>query len=183
MRPVATTTGATRRRAAKGGFTLLELIVAVTILASFVLPILEVLAQSRGRAIRYTQLRQVRDLAQQKLHDRIHFIVEEDEGTFEEEGRPKWNWIVHPPELRSQGEQVLLEYTISVEVPFKLPGGAESEFGGSTYEYTAWTFPSELWYEEQDLLYDAGQPSLLWGDPALDGEVGLPGGTTGGSFR
>ena len=151
------------------GFTLLELIIAVTILATFVLPILGILTQSRVRAIKYSQQSEVRDLAQRRLHDRIHYIIEDNEGTFEEEGRPNWLWHIEEPQLRSQGEQVLLEYTITVEVPFKLPGGAESEDGNATYEYTAWAFPSEIWYEDQNYLYESGQASLLYGDPALEG--------------
>ena len=68
-----------RDSAAGAGFTLLELIIAVTLLAVFVLPMFEVLTASRVRAIRYTQARQVKSLAQQKLHDRINFVIEEDE--------------------------------------------------------------------------------------------------------
>ena len=100
-----------RGGAAGAGFTLLELIIAVTLLAVFVLPMFEVLTASRVRAIRYTQARQVKSLAQQKLHDRINFVIEEDEGTFEDEGHNDWTWIIDPPQPRSQGEQVVLEYT------------------------------------------------------------------------
>ena len=121
-----------RGGAAGAGFTLLELIIAVTLLAGFVLPMFEVLTASRVRAIRYTQARQVKSLAQQKLHDRINFVIEEDEGTFEDEGHNAWNWIIDPPQPRSQGEQVVLEYTINVEVPIQI-GRAANDSGGSDH--------------------------------------------------
>ncbi|MEC7776331.1 MAG: prepilin-type N-terminal cleavage/methylation domain-containing protein [Planctomycetota bacterium] len=173
-----------RGGAAGAGFTLLELIIAVTLLAVFVLPMFEVLTASRVRAIRYTQARQVKSLAQQKLHDRINFVIEEDEGTFEDEGHKDWNWIIDPPQPRSQGEQVVLEYTINVEVPIQIEGaandsGGSDQFGnGSSYQYTIWTFPNEAWYEEQEYLFDNGMESLLYGDPNYTNE-GLPAANTG----
>tara|TARA_B100001750_G_C15338828_1_gene511201 strand:- start:185 stop:742 length:558 start_codon:yes stop_codon:yes gene_type:complete len=173
-----------RGGAAGAGFTLLELIIAVTLLAVFVLPMFEVLTASRVRAIRYTQARQVKSLAQQKLHDRINFVIEEDEGTFEDEGHNDWTWIIDPPQPRSQGEQVVLEYTINVEVPIQIgraanDSGGSDQFGnGSSYQYTIWTFPNEAWYEEQEYLFDNGMESLLYGDPNYTNE-GLPAANTG----
>ena len=166
---------------ADSGFTLLELIIAVTLLTLFVVPIGQALNDARIRSIRYTQARQVKGLAQQKLHDRINFIIEEDEGDFEEENHPSWSWIIDPPQPRSQGEQVVLEYTITVEVPFQLEnGGSDSALSteGSSYQYTTWTFPNELWYEEQEYLFDNGMESLLYGNPDYYNEA-LPTANTG----
>ena len=169
---------------AEPGFTLLELIIAVTLLTLFVVPIGQALNDARIRSIRYTQARQVKSLAQQKLHDRINFVIEEDEGTFEDEGHKEWNWMIEPPQPRSQGEQVVLEYTITVEVPIQIEGaandsGGSDQFGnGSSYQYTIWTFPNEAWYEEQDYLFDNGMESLLYGDPSYNNE-GLPATNTG----
>ena len=109
-----------RAERARGGFTLLELVIAVTMLATFILPMLYLISESRVRAMRYTIRRQVHGLAQAKLHDRIHYYEVEDSGTFEEEGHPSWVWEIPPPELRTQSEQVILTYTIRVEVPQQL---------------------------------------------------------------
>ena len=179
----------------KKAFTLLELVIAVTLLAGFVLPVLQILAQSRVRAVRYTQLRTVKSLAQKRLHDHIHHVeeIQEFDGTFEEDGYPSWTWQINPPELRAQSEQIVLEYTIRVWVP--LPqlgaskgGGNASDMGsdggsrsrggvsssgsideGSTYEYSVWTIPSPRWMDDQAELFYSDQPSLLYGDPSFDG--------------
>jgi prepilin-type N-terminal cleavage/methylation domain-containing protein len=174
------------------GFTLLELVIAVTLLAAFILPILYIITEAKVRAIKYTQARQVHELAQRKLYDRIHYYEVEDAGTFEREGRPSWTWEILPPATRSggmgqQSVQVLIEYTIRVTVPFSLDAGgasaaggllaASSPRGGSTYEYTLWSFPDERWYEEQQYLFESGRMSALYGDPALYG-----GSLQGGSY-
>ena len=75
------------------GFTLLELVIAVTILGAYLLPLMLIVTKSKVRAIKFTQQRELRDLAQRKLFDRIHYYVEDDSGTFELEGRPEWTWI------------------------------------------------------------------------------------------
>ena len=176
--------------ARSGGFTLLELVISVTLLATFILPMLHLISEARVRAVRYTTERQVRELAQQKLHDRIHYYEVEDAGTFEADGRPLWRWEMDPPEMRSQGEQVILAYTIRVSIPQKLEGsaggggaGAGTQAAGagqldwygpggegSTYQYTLWTLPDERWYEEQQYLYEQGYYSPLDGYP--DGSAG-----------
>ena len=154
-----------RRARRRGGFTLLEIVVAVTILATFLLPMMLIITKAKVRAIRYTQQREVRDLAQRKLFDRMHYYEEKDSGDFSLEGRPEWTWQIDPPELVGSGEQVLLEYRIRVYLPQSLEedGGASGE--GSTYEMSIWSFPDERWYEEQDALYAQGQYSQLYGDP------------------
>lgn len=176
---------------AESGFTLLELVIAITLLSLFVVNLFDVLDASHIRSIRYTQKRQVKSLAQQKLHDRINFRIEENEGDFEEEGHPSWSWFIEDPQPRSQGEQIVLEYTINVEVPFQI-GSTSSEStqlgnlssesslsrNGSVYQYTTWTFPSEAWREEQDYLYQNGMESLLYGDPDYYNEA-LPAANTG----
>ena len=158
--------GGARRR----GFTLLELILAVTVLTVFLLPMMVIIARSKARAIRYTQQREVRDLAQRKLFDRIHFYELQDQGDFSAEGRPSWIWTIDPPQMMGQSEQVLLQYTIRVEVPQNLDSaepGTGGQDRGSTYQLSFWTFPDARWYEEQDLLYSQGQPTMLYGDPTL----------------
>ena len=161
--------GATRRRR-RTGFTLLEIVIAVTILAAFLLPLMLIVSRSKARAIRFTQERQLRDLAQRKLFDVIHYYEERTAGDFAEELRPDWAWRVDAPEMVGQGEQPLLEYRIYVSIPQKLEGLSGGEEGeGSTYELNVWTFPDERWYEEQELLYQQGQYSPLYGDPRLGG--------------
>ena len=116
-----------------GGFTLLELVIAVTILASFLLPMLLILSKAKVRTILTQQQRQLRDLAQRKLFDRIHYYEENNQGDFAAEGRPEWTWEVLLPEMVGNGDQVLLEYTVLVHTPQKIEtvgGGGGGLDGG-----------------------------------------------------
>ncbi|HVR74972.1 MAG TPA: prepilin-type N-terminal cleavage/methylation domain-containing protein [Planctomycetota bacterium] len=179
---------------AAGGFTLLELIIAVTMLAVFLLPMMLIVAKAKNRAIQYTIEREVRDLAQRKLFDRIHYYEVADRGDFSQEGRTAWTWEILPPEPVGGGEQVLLQYTIEVSLPQKINAGSGAGAGaglaassahgqgegvgegeGSIYQMSLWTFPDARWYEEQAILYESGQPSQLYGSP-------LTGGMTGGTY-
>lgn len=171
------------------GFTLLELMVAFAILAMFVLPILEIVAAARIRAVKYTRDRQVQDLAQRKLFDRVYYIELLDSGTFEAEGHPDWTWEIDPPEIVSQGAQVLLQYTIRVTTPHAEAarrssmgdgasmgdGGGDGE-RGSGFEMSVWTFPSQEWFEEQARLAELGYDTGYYG---AGGGLPLPGGNRG----
>ncbi len=116
------------------GFTRLELVIAVTILASFLLPMLLILSKAKVRTILTQQQRQLRDLAQRKLFDRIHYYEENNQGDFAAEGRPEWTWEVLLPEMVGNGDQVLLEYTVLVHTPQKIElaggGGGGGGLGG-----------------------------------------------------
>ncbi len=157
---------------ASRGFTLLELILAATILALFVLPILEIVAQSRIRAIQYTRDRILHDLAQRKLFDRMYFLEINNQGTFEAEGYPDWTWEIPPAEIVSQGSQTLLQYTIWVRTPHR-QGSEGSDLDPMTgqerpsFEMSVWTFPSEEWKAEQAELealgFDTGMGGLMGG--------------------
>ncbi len=180
-------------RNTRAGFTLLELVIATTMLAVFIVPMLRTLGESRERSVHYTRQRQIKSYAQNKLHDHINFVEVPPgsrnfvgtEGAFEKDGEAvfpgsqNWTWVIDPPQLKSQGEQLLLEYRITVTVPFDLDGQGgsndEDERKESSVSYTAWTFPSEAWMEEQEMLFDDGEPTLLYGDPAYDDGL-LPGG-------
>ena len=178
-------------RNTRAGFTLLELVIAIAMLAAFIIPMLNTLGESSVRSVNYTRQRQIKSYAQNKLHDHINFVEDkngnfvESDGTFEEDGEPvfpgsrEWTWVIDPPQLKSQGEQILLEYRITVTVPFDLDGqgGSNDEDGRkeSSVSYTVWTFPSDAWMEDQERLFDLGEPTLLYGDPAYD-EGLLPGG-------
>ena len=174
------------------GFTLLELIIAITMLAVFIVPMLRTLGESRERSVNYTHQRQIKSYAQNKLHDHINFVQDENgnlvesEGAFvDADGEPvfpgsrEWTWVIDPPQLKSQGEQILLEYRITVTVPFNLDGqggsGGEDGRNESDVSYTVWTFPSDAWLEDQERLFDLGEPTLLYGDPAYEDGL-LPGG-------
>ncbi len=175
----------------RAGFTLLELVIAIAMLAAFIVPMLNTLGESSVRSVNYTRQRQIKSYAQNKLYDHINFVEDENgnlvetDGKFEEDGEPvfpgssEWTWVIDPPQLKSQGEQLLLEYRITVTVPFDLDGnsGSSGEDGRkeSSVSYTIWTFPSEAWRDEQDRLFDLGEPTLLYGDPAYDDGL-LPGG-------
>lgn len=169
----------TRSRSARAGFTLLELIIAITMLAVFIVPMLKTLGESWNRAKSYTRQRQIKSYAQNKLHDHINFVEDANrnlvgyDGTFEEEGEEDWEWVIDPPQLKSQGEQLLLEYRITVTVPSKDEDSTESE---APVSYTVWTFPSGRWYEDQEERFDDGEATLLYGDPAYDDGALPPGG-------
>lgn len=174
----------TLRRSATDGFTLLEIIIAVTMLAVFLLPMMLIVSESKIRAIRYTQQREIRDLAQRKLFDRIHYYEEADQGDFSLEGRPEWRWEIGPPEMVGGSEQALLEYTITVTAPQRLEGDPAAKAStsgeeGSTYQMSLWTFPNERWYEEQALIYDTGGYSPIYGSRSMSAG-GAQGG--GGSY-
>jgi prepilin-type N-terminal cleavage/methylation domain-containing protein len=170
-----------RGERSRRGFTLLELMIAVTMLVTFLLPMILIISRCKVRAIRYSQQREVRDLAQRKLFDRIHYYEENDSGDFTEQGRPDWTWVIHPPEMIGNSEQVLLQYTIAVSTPQKLDGDSASTSSataslagfsdepGSVFEMSVWTFPDSRWYEEQAILYEQGMYSPLYGDPTLGG--------------
>jgi hypothetical protein len=141
--------------------------VAVTLLVMYLLPLMLVITKSKARAIQYTHRREMRDLAQRKLFDRMHYYEERDEGDFSTEGRPNWTWSIAPPEMVGSGEQVLLQYTITVAVPQQLGEQSRGAEGGSTFEMTVWALPDARWYEEQALLYERGYYSPLYGDPSM----------------
>lgn len=154
------------------GFTLLEIILAVTVLAVFLLPMMLIISSSKIRAIRYTTQREVRELAQRKLFDHIHYYELASQGDFAREGHQDWKWEIDPPEMLGGSEQVLLQYTIRVSLPQKIEGSAaeapsSSDEQGSTYQMSLWALPDRRWYEEQELIYQQGGYSPLYGDPRL----------------
>lgn len=167
-----------RRGHSRGGFTLLELMVAFAILTLFVLPILEIVAAARVRAVKYIREREVRDLAQRKLFDRIYYIEQMEAGTFEPEGHPDWTWQVLPPQVVNQGAQVLLQYTIQVATPQSEAGRAAGRDLGEVrpaFEMSVWTFPSPEWFDEQAELTALGYDTAYSGA----GSGLLPGGMGG----
>lgn len=181
------------------GFTLLELLVAFAILALFVLPMLEIVHDARIRAVRYSVKREVQELAQQVLLERVYTYDDKSfeagamapiVGTFEEFGRPDWEYQIDPPEMLNDGQQLLLEYTIHVNAPQLKAvnmnagiGGGEgagmedlgtfdSMFGRTppfdpetSYKMSTWALPSEAFYEERDYLREQG----LLDDPMFYG--------------
>ena len=147
----------------------------MVLLASFLLPLMLVISKSKVRAIKFSQQRELRDLAQRKLFDRIHYYIEEDSGDFSDDGRPEWAWEIPQAEMIGRGDQPLLEYSILVQTKQVLEGLQEGELEGSVYELRLWAFPDERWYEEQQYLLERGLYSPYYGD----GSIGLPGGLGG----
>ncbi len=141
------------QRHSAAGFTLLEMVLAFTLLALFVLPMLEIIAASRARVTKFTQERIAADLAQRKLFDRMYYIELQDSGTFEKEGYPTWTWQVMPAEpIQGQGDSIILQYTVRVMTPQAQMAAANGGDGGKAFEMSAWTFPSQQWYEEQEAM-------------------------------
>lgn len=175
-------------------FTLLELVIAVTLLAVFLLPMMLIISKAKMRAIKYTQQRQVRDLAQRKLFDVIHYRELQSSGDFSDEGHAEWTWYVDPPQPIGSKDPILLEHTIHIQTPQKLDRGSENNSSnpgllesldingdmghddmtnamGSHIQLKVWAFPDVQWYEEQEILYEQGQPSILYGDPMYSEEM------------
>ena len=172
----------------ESGLTLLELVIALTILAAFLLPMLLIITNCKVRALKYTFQREMRDLAQRKLFDCIHYVETKSSGDFGPEGHSNWTWVVSEPEMVGNGAQVLLQYRIQVRIPQKLDDSqsnptstasastfpSTSTLGGegTSYEMQTWTFPDENWYAEQQQLMDSGQISPALGNPMSLGGTG-----------
>jgi type II secretory pathway pseudopilin PulG len=169
-----------RLRPKAAGFTLLEMILAFTILALFVLPLLEIIAASRVRVMKFTQDRLVRDLAQRKLFDRMYYIEKESSGTFQAEGHASWTWEIPFPQPMSQGQggegdQVLLQYTIRVRTPQGDAAGAQTGESRAAFEMTAWAFATPQYFDEAAMMGvdpGTGMPVDASGNPIGGGVIG-----------
>jgi hypothetical protein len=156
---------------------------------------LEIVHDSRIRAMRYSIKREVQELAQQVLLERIYTYDDESfeagamaprVGTFEAFKRPNWEYQIDPPKMLNDGQQLLLEYTIHVNAPQLRAiniheglsatqedlGGFSDLFGQAapfdpetSYKMSTWALPSEAFYEERDYLREQG----MLDDPMLYG--------------
>ena len=175
------------------GFTLLELLVAFAVLALFVLPLLEIMAAARIRAVHYTRDRQIQILAQRQLYDHAYSIEPSTMGNFELDEHPDWTWEILPPDPVNQGSQPLLQFTIVIRTPHSEAraaanpqttlGDGFSFFSGAenaAYQLSLWTLPTEeildQYWEELDFMGAFGGYSDLGpGVPGMPGMTGMPG--------
>ncbi|MFQ5653682.1 MAG: prepilin-type N-terminal cleavage/methylation domain-containing protein [Planctomycetota bacterium] len=140
------------RRSADLGFTLLELVLAVAILATAVLSMLSLRTSAVDRASVYTRDRAIRRLAQEKLDEVVFGIEEELSGTLEWRRRPRSPVVELPWEVRVQRVSTdgpeLLECTITVTYS---AGSSSQGSEEEEYQLGTWIFPDD----ESPLLDEA----------------------------
>lgn len=133
--PSSNPTARARSSERSGGFTLLELVLAVAIIGGSFLTLLSLKLDSIDRADGYNTRRMIQRFTQEQLDEVAFGILEETFGTFEERGRPDWTWEIQAVEV-STTEPILLECTITTTYPSG-PDGTEE------YQLSTWFFPDE----------------------------------------
>ncbi len=116
-----------------GGFTLVELVVAVAILGGAFLSLLYLRSSAVARSTEYNRERLIQRLAQEKLDEVIYELEDDKDGAFEEQ--PQWTWRVDVQTISTEGES-LLECTITVTYPTEYQ--EENE-----YTLSRWFFSDE----------------------------------------
>jgi general secretion pathway protein I len=132
-----------RARAGRG-FTLLEVMVALAILAGALLALSDVVGGALRNHVRAQQLEVATLLARGKLvaleegFERTGFrdFDETEEGTFEDDGHPEIRWTaeVVKPEVELSAEKILAMLTGSEDLSALLPGAAGGEDGVTTLD-------------------------------------------------
>lgn len=132
-----------RARAARG-FTLLEVMVSLAILAGALLALSDVVGGALRNHVRAQQLEVATLLARGKLvaleegFERTGFrdFDETEEGTFEDEGHPEIRWTaeVVKPEVELSAEKILSMLTGSEDLSALLPGASGGEDGVTTLD-------------------------------------------------
>ncbi len=134
-----------RRPAARpGGFTLLEVMVALAILAGGMLAVSDVVGGAMRNHARAIQLDVATLLARGKLVEVEDHYEEEGfkdfdettDGKFDEEGHPEiaWKLEVVKPEVELSAEKILAMLTGSEDLSALLPGAAGGEDGVTTLD-------------------------------------------------
>lgn len=132
-----------RARAGRG-FTLLEVMVALAILAGALLALSDVVGGALRNHVRAQQLEVATLLARGKLvaleegFERTGFrdFDETEEGTFEDDGHPEIRWTaeVVKPEVELSAEKILSMLTGSEDLSALLPGASGGEGGVTTLD-------------------------------------------------
>jgi len=146
-----------RRRAREAGLTLVEVLVAIGILAFVTAEFLYLRTDAVDRAGKCARDALIQRLAQEKLDEIIFGEEEGMEGTFELQGHPTWTWEVRE-EVQQIGDDLIVERTLTVTVR---PEGTRSiarsvvdESQTRTVELSSWAFPDERWYELNAYSFD-----------------------------
>ena len=126
------------------GFTLLEVMVALAILAGALMALSDVVGSALRNHVRAQQLEVATLLARGKMveleegFERTGFrdFDQTEEGTFEDEGHPELRWRaeVVKPEVDLSAERILAMLTGGEDLSALLPGAAPSEDGTSVLD-------------------------------------------------
>lgn len=132
------------RPAGARAFTLLEVMVALAILAGALMALSDVVGSALRNHVRAQQLEVATLLARGKMveleegFERTGFrdFDQTEEGTFEEEGHPEFRWKaeVVKPEVDLSAEKILGMLTGSEDLAALLPGAAPGEDGTSVVD-------------------------------------------------
>jgi len=126
----------------QSGLTLVEIMVAVTIISLAVAVILVNINRDFDSAIDSHNLRIVKMLATKKMEDVLLFYNSEDQsggmdasGDFSEEGYPQFSWSVEEEELNltteeeiQDGEEDRIVYKVTLTVTYKKKDGTDAEY-------------------------------------------------------
>ena len=159
-----------RRRRRGGGFTLVELLLALGILGIILTTLIYMRLEAMERVTTTVEERGLRRLAQEKLEENIARCMsnelEELSGEFPD--RPGWVWEWRE-EVNREGEDVLLSFMIVVTYPDPRAQDRGGDYEEKTYELTAWVLPTD---EQREFILEQEQLMLDGGSMGVDGYYG-----------
>ncbi|MBN1420837.1 MAG: prepilin-type N-terminal cleavage/methylation domain-containing protein [Planctomycetes bacterium] len=145
--------GRKARRPRQAGLTLVEVLVAVGILAFLTTEFLYLRTAAVERAGRCAREALIQRLGQEKLDEIIFGEEEGMAGTFEDRGHPDWTWEVKE-QVQQIGDEIIVERTLTVTIRPEGIRAAADESKVQTVELSSWSFPDERWYELNAYLFD-----------------------------
>jgi prepilin-type N-terminal cleavage/methylation domain-containing protein len=146
------------------GFTLVELIAAVTIMGSIFLILLELQINAVEKVTVTLHERELRRVAQELLEEKIaEFLIDEvQQPSGEIEGRPGWRWEWFDPLLPENVIEENGEFLVACTVCLYYPANPNEPDGEEqTYELTSWILPTEdmlqFLVEQRELMLEEGE--------------------------
>ena len=151
-----------RRASARRGFTLVELVLSLAILALILTTLMFMRINAVDKVTEVVEERELRRLAQELLAEKIADFPGDEPGeiwgTFAI-NRQEWQWEwenpLDPANVIQEGEEFLLACTLRLSRM-----DPQNELNDKSYELTTWITPTELHLEvlrEQQALIDEGE--------------------------